>query len=191
MLRLLCPLARWQLSDALERGERSGWCAAHVARCERCAAFAGRLEALHARLAAGAIGAPSPLTPNAVRPRRMHRPLVASGALAVAGAAAVLYFLLASPAGPTGEDRPGSAPQAAADDGADTAPVDVEARTDRPAPVGRAEPLARGVVGHLSVLFTAPPPLRAELNALASDGRRGALAILDLGGVRLRASRTP
>jgi hypothetical protein len=41
----------------------------------------------------------------------------------------------------------------------------------------------RDALERLSVLFTAPPRLRAEIDALASDGRRGALAILSLGGV--------
>lgn len=163
---MLCPLARWHLSSALdERRELPARVAAHVAGCSRCSAYSRRLEALHGRLSAGAMRAPAA---PARAPRRVHR-LVAGGALVMAGAAA-LFFLVA-----TREGEPREAIVATA-----VEPEAVDSRDDAaPAPQRQ-----RDVVDRLTVVFTAPTALQAELDALADDGRRGALAILDLGGVR-------
>ena len=178
---MLCSLARWQLSGALDRrGERPRRCAAHLARCASCQQYARRLEALHGRLAAGAKSAPRPpLVPS----RRWLRPALASGALAVAIGAA-LYVLV--PRGqPAGEPE---SPVAVAPEASGASPAP-EPRAESaemavPGSLHPREPASPGrdALERLSVLFTAPP-LQAELDALASDGRRGALAILGLGGV--------
>ena len=189
---MLCSLARWQLSAALDRrGERPRLCAAHLNRCESCQAFARKLEALHGRLAASAASAPRPaLVPR----RRWMSPALATGVLAVAAGAA-LYLL--SPGQPASDVEPAAvAPEATPrvqDDLAEpAAPGDPEtsggsasgsiALTDEPEGGAQAS-RGRDALERLSVLFTAPPRLRAEIDALASDGRRGALAILSLGGV--------
>jgi hypothetical protein len=185
---MLCSLARWQLSAALDRrGERPRLCAAHLGRCESCQAFARKLEVLHGRLAATAAGAPRPaLVPR----RRWMAPAVATGVLAVAAGAA-LYLL--SPGQPARDVEPVAvAPEATPrvqDDVAEPAAPETSggsaggsiALSDEPE--GAQAPRGRDALERLSVLFTAPPRLRAEIDALASDGRRGALAILSLGGV--------
>jgi hypothetical protein len=98
----------------------------------------------------------------------VHR-LVAGGALAMAAAAALFYLV------GTREGSPSEPIVATA--------VEPEAPAEVAAPPHR-HPSRRDVVDRLSVVFTAPAALRDELDALADDGRRGALAILDLGGVR-------
>jgi hypothetical protein len=201
---MLCTLARWQITGALDReGERPPRCAAHVASCARCQGYARRLEALHERLAAGAPGALPPVA-RAAR-RRVSRPLLATGALAVAAGAALVYFWVApareparvvEPAIPVAPERRADAPAPAPvpappaekpappRDSAPAAPRESEivARADEAGAARSPASPARRAVGRL--LFTAPRPLRAELDALAADGRRGALAILELGGVR-------
>jgi hypothetical protein len=184
---MLCSLARWQLSAALDRrGERPRLCAAHLGRCESCQAFARKLEALHARLAANAASAPRPaLVPR----RRWMAPALATSVLAVAAGAA-LYLL--APGQPRDVDGVAVAPVATPrvqDDLAEpTAPETSGGSSGSMALTGEPEGGAqasrgRDALERLSVLFTEPPRLRAEIDALASDGRRGALAILSLGGV--------
>jgi hypothetical protein len=178
-----CWLTRWRLSTGFDRRDpdrdpvsSTDVHAAHVARCARCRDFARRLERLHRRLATSAAGAPPPMT-TAAR-RRLPRALVAGAALAT-GAAAL--FLL-TPSRPARQlDRAvASAPEPAS-------PVH-HAGEERTVPMsgalGRARAPAHELVSGLSVLFSAPPRLQAELDALAADGRRAALAVLDLGGVR-------
>jgi len=181
---MLCSIARWQLSSALDRGgERPRLCARHLARCGDCQAFARRLEALHTRLASGAAGASPPVHAG----RRLSRPLVAGGLLA-AGAAAVLFLLAtreparqaAAPAIDPVERMTGG------DTAGENGPA-VEGAMPEQSSTGPTMP--DDVVARLSVIFTEPRPLRAELNALAADGRRGALAILELGGVRRLVTR--
>jgi len=187
---MLCRITRWQLASALDRkGPLSGSCAAHVARCADCRQFAGRLDQLHARLASGAGLAPHPPALRGAR-RRVSRALVAGAALAVAGAAAALLYVRA----PAEDDRAAGAQRSVAARAAATAPEPDAVRAEAPAPErvpaprGPASP-TRHVVERLAVLYTAPPPLRAEIAALASDGERGALAILQIGGVRDWAAR--
>jgi len=185
---MFCSLARWQLSAALDRrGERPRLCAAHLARCESCQAFARKLEALHGRLAANAASAPRPaLVPR----RRWMAPALATGVLAVAAGAA-LYLLV--PGQPRDVEPVAVAPEATPrvqDELAEPAAPETSggqaggsiALTDGPERGAQAS-RGRDALERLSVLFTAPPRLRAEIDALASDGRRGALAILSLGGV--------
>ena len=163
---MLCPLARWHLSSALDdRREPSPRVAAHVAGCARCQAYSRRLEGLHGRLSAGAMRAPAAPSRTA---RRVHR-LVAGGALAMAAAAA-LFYLVGTREGAPSEPIAATAVE-------DDVPAEVAAPPHR-------HSSRRDVVDRLSVVFTAPAALRDELDALADDGRRGALAILDLGGVR-------
>ena len=187
---MFCSLARWQLSAALDRrGERPRLCAAHLNRCESCQAFARKLEALHGRLAATAASAPRPaLVPR----RRWMAPALATGVLAVAAGAA-LYLL--SPGQPARDVEPVAAapeatprvhddlaePAAPGDPGTSASASGSVALTGEPE--GAQASRGRDALERLSVLFTEPPRLRAEIDALASDGRRGALAILSLGGV--------
>lgn len=166
---MLCSIVRWQLSGALDRDGRPRRVTAHLAGCEECRKFAADLESLHRRLSTGVKNAPHPLA-SARRPRAAVR-----GALALAVAGAVALAFLAWPADrkpdPAGRDSTVAvipiAPQ-------------VEDDTSRP---------TREVVDRLGRLFAVPAPLRAELDALAADGRRGALTILDLGGVGDLAER--
>ena len=187
---MLCSLARWQLSSALDcRGERPRLCAAHLARCAKCQAFARRLEALHGRLAATVKSAPRPaLVPH----RRWVRPAMASGALAVAAGAALYLLVPHSQPAPEPETPVAVAPEAPPDVppavAEPAAPRDPETSgglmpTEPDPGAGASASRGHDALERLSVLFTAPPRLRAELDALASDGRRGALAILGLGGV--------
>jgi hypothetical protein len=185
---MLCPLVRWQLSGALDRaGQRPRLAAAHVARCAGCQRFAADLEALHGRLAAGARSAPAP---RPALPRRGRRGARGRLALALAGAATLV--VIAWPDGDRGREAPVAGDRASPPDRPARAP-DMAGRAGAMASLdaGPHAPTTRDVVGQLGVLFSAPPPLRAELEALASDGRRGALAILDLGGVRHLARRAP
>ncbi|HYU16867.1 MAG TPA: hypothetical protein VEL05_12365 [Candidatus Acidoferrum sp.] len=193
---MLCPLVRWQLSGALDRGgARPRLAAAHLPRCAGCRAFADRIDALHGRLVAGALVAPRPADPRTVAPRPGSRALVRRGAFALGGAAMIVALvLLARPGQPrdaevmsTADPAPGSPASAAGagrPDGVAAPDQVAAAAVPGSASHGHLSP-TRDVFDRLSVLFTAPSPLRAELDALASDGRRGARAILHLGGVRL------
>jgi hypothetical protein len=191
---MLCSLARWQLSSALDRrGERPRPGAAHLARCASCQEFARRLESLHGRLTATARSAPRPaLVPR----RRWLFPALASCALAVAAGAALYLLMPGLPARAVAAPlavAPEATPPAETAEPAVTAPADTEtggdpgdgsgALTGRDPGAQVSTSRERDLLGRLSVLYTAPPRLRAELDALASDGRRGALAILGLGGV--------
>jgi hypothetical protein len=164
---MLCPLVRWQLSSALDdRREPPPRAATHAARCARCQAYAHDLVTLHGRLSAGAMRA----APAVRSPRRVPHRLLAGGALAVAGVA-VLFYLVGPPSDVV-RPREGA-----------VAVVDPPSEAVR-SPVAPAPSASARVVDRLSVVFTAPTAFRSELDALADDGRRGALAILDLGGVR-------
>ena len=201
---MLCPLVRWQLSGALDGAAPGRLATAHLARCERCQAMAASLEQLHGRLVAGARAAipppaPVPALTSPARPRRSPARSLDGRAvlvLAAVGAAAAIALFA----------RPGNQPdRAESSDGVTTAspatgeppatganPVPREAVGESAEPAEPATRLARGaMVAQLGVLFAEPEPLRAELDALASDGRRGALAILHIGGVGDWVSRTP
>jgi hypothetical protein len=197
---MLCSLVRWQLDGALDGSPLGRIAAAHLARCEGCQARAARLDALHGSLAAGARAA--------VPPRPTEMPVARPGgrraafALAAVGAVAAIAFI-ARP----GEQPPRAPAAAAAAEG--IAPDRVADRDSEPdgrgeapdpaidpaidAPGGAPTSARRGaLVARLGgVLFRAPRPLRAELAALAADGKRGALTILHIGGVGSWSDRTP
>jgi hypothetical protein len=159
---MLCSLARWHLSNRLDRGgEPAGWAHRHVAHCTACDRFAQRLLALHGRLTSEAATAPVP--PAIARPRRVA-PLV----LAAAAVAGLIYVVL---------PRSTHAP----------APPVVATDLHRPvaAPVPHAEPLASHALASANRWIDAAP-LRDELSALTSDTVRGAhIALGPLGGIGL------
>jgi hypothetical protein len=150
-----CWYTRWQLSNALDRGELSSRMArGHAARCASCRAFGDELAALHARLSRDADTAAPPRP--AVR-RSRSRWLVA-GPLA-AGAAAAIAIAIGASRGPDPIVPPS-------------------------APVQTAEALARIQIlaDRVSQLF-ARTPLESELDNLVDDGKRGLDAVLATGGL--------
>jgi hypothetical protein len=167
---MFCSIIRWQLSAALDRDGQPRRVAAHLTRCDGCRKFAADLESLHRRLSASVKNAPRPLAAER-RPRAVVR-----GALALAVAGAVALAFLAWP----GDRKPEPAGKA---DQVAVIPITPQV-DDVPSPRPTRE-----VVDRLGRLFAVPAPLRAELDALAADGRRGALTILDLGGVGDLAER--
>jgi len=89
-----CLYSRWQLSNALDRGELDAAAGTgHAASCARCQAHVRALRALHAQLVDGAALAPEPIA--APRRRLLVAPLVFAGA-----AAAVAVIVLRSPGDP-------------------------------------------------------------------------------------------
>jgi hypothetical protein len=170
-----CWLTRWRLSTGLDRRDPPGNDVdnAHLARCARCRDFARRLQAVHRRLATSAAGAPPPMT-SAAR-RRLPRALVAGAALATGAAA--LFLLTPSRSARQLERAVASAPSV-------PAPATEQHTVPMSGAPGRARAPTHELVAGLSALLGAPPRLQAELDALAADGRRAALAVLDLGGVR-------
>jgi hypothetical protein len=173
-----CMLARWQLSTALDGGRPSAWCTAHVARCARCAAHARRLTALHQRLALGAGTAAAPLEQ---RPRAawLRAPVLAGGLSLAAVAAIAVYVARPDPSAP--DERTAEAP-ALSEQTSDASPEPTDTTGD-----GR---IARVLVEPVAIALRAEP-LHTELEALASDGLRGARAVLAAGGLDglLRAER--
>jgi hypothetical protein len=150
-----CWYTRWQISNALDRGDFEARIArGHAARCAACQAHGRALAALHARLVRGAASAPMP--PVAAHALR-RRPLVAAP-LAI-GAAAV--FLVVTSGGP--------APQVA--------------EPGPPLPVAVAIGGMRSVADQVTRAL-AETPLEAELDDLIADGKRGIRAVLSLGGLR-------
>lgn len=155
-LSMRCWYTRWQMSNALDRGELAPRLAhGHAAGCARCQAFGHALGSLHADLARGAHAAPGP-APLARRPRR---PLLVAGSLAV-GAAAVIALAINMSDAPT--------------PAAPSAP-----------PVAILDPLLRmpGVANRVSQALV-NTVLDAELHALIDDSKRGFDAILASGGLR-------
>jgi hypothetical protein len=179
---MTCMLTRWRLSTALDRGAGpSRRSAGHLARCPACAAYADRLAALDRRLALGAPSAAAP--PPAVAPLPAWRatlgPRLAIGGLALAAAAALALYLVGAGGRPPAD--PATAPTATA---ADPGGQGLPAPADR-----RERPVTRVLVERASIAFGAPP-LRGELAALASDGARGARAVLHAGGLDGLLSRS-
>ena len=150
-----CWYTRWQLSNALDRGELSSRMArGHAARCASCREFGDDLAALHARLSRDSHTAAPP------RPvvRRARARWLVAGPLAVGGAAAITLAIAA---------RRGPDPIASP-----------------PAPVAPSEVLAhvQGLAEGVTRLF-AHTPLESELDNLVDDGKRGLDAVLATGGL--------
>jgi hypothetical protein len=151
-----CWYTRWQMSNALDRGElpsRMG--RGHVARCAACREFGEALGALHARLSHEAHASPSPVA----EAPRAGSPWLVAGPLAL-GTAAVVALVVA-----TGGER---APELA------EAPPAIEVS----AVLGRL----RGLADRVSRVFE-NTPLETELDDLIHDGRRGLDAVLAAGGL--------
>lgn len=155
-----CWYTRWQISNALDRGDLASYMTrGHAAGCASCQAFGSALTSLDAGLARGAPTAPTP----ARAPRRTRRPWLVAAPLALGAAAAAIAL---------GLDL----------GGAPTQPVAVE---PQPPPVQLAGTmvLVRGVADQFSQAL-ANTPLDTELQALLHDGRRGLDAVLATGGLR-------
>jgi hypothetical protein len=153
-----CWYTRWQMSNALERGDLAARLGrGHAAGCASCQAFGHALESLHARLSRSAHTAavPAPVA------RRARWPLLLAGPLA-AGAAVAIVIAVGTGGGPV-------------------APV-----IDVPPPVAQAsEPYVdvRRVADRVSQAL-ARTPLETELDDLLYDSRRGLDAVLATGSLR-------
>jgi len=151
-----CWYTRWQMSDALDRGELASRMArGHAARCAACQAFGRRLEALHDQLASGARAAALPVLAR----RRVPRRLLIAGPLAV-GAAAVVAVAIGG-----------------------IAPVERAVAPPAPAEVSGTLIRVRHVADRVSRAL-ASTPLDTELDDLIRDGKRGLDTVLSLGGLR-------
>jgi len=151
-----CWYTRWQMSNALERGDLAARMGrGHAAGCAACQAYGHALESLHARLSRGAREAAVP-----VIVRRARWPLLLAGPMAVTAAAAIVIAI-----------------------GTRGAPVDVVITP--PPQIPAPEPLARvrHVADQVSQVF-ANTPLETELDNLIHDGKRGLDAVLATGGLR-------
>jgi predicted anti-sigma-YlaC factor YlaD len=153
-----CWYTRWQMSDALDRGElaslASRMARGHAAGCASCQAFGQALAQLHTRLSRDAHEAAVPAPVARRSPWRVAGPLAA-------GAAAVVAIAVGTGGGHQGPvaDLPPS-PQA-------------------PAALVRM----RGLADRVSQAF-ANTPLDTELANLIHDGKRGLDAVLATGGLR-------
>ena len=154
-----CWYTRWQMSNALDRGELAPLLArGHGARCPACQAFGHALVALDDRLSRAAHTAPPP--PVA---RRARSAWWIAGPLA-AGSAAVIAIVVTT-GGP---------------------PVSVEpsAATVPSVQVSEALGQIRGLADQVSeAVTTARTPLDTELDNLIRDGKRGLAAVLETGGL--------
>jgi len=152
-----CWYTRWQMSNALDRGELVPRLArGHAARCAACQAFGHALASLDDRLAREAHTAPPP-PPVA---RRARSPWLIAGPLA-AGSAAVIAIVVAS-------GNPSEPP---------VAPVP-------PVQVSEALGQIRGLADRVShAVVTTRTPLDTELDNLIRDGKRGLAAVLRTGGL--------
>ncbi len=155
-----CWYIRWQMSNALDRGELAPLLAdGHAARCPACQAFGRALGSLDDRLARDAHAAPPP--PPVAR-RARSRWLIA-GPLA-AGSAAVIAIVVAT-GGPS-DPLPAPVP-----------PVQVSE-------VSEALGQIRGLADRVSqAVTTTRTPLDTELDNLIRDGKRGLAAVLETGGL--------
>lgn len=151
-----CWYTRWQMSNALDRGELSALARGHAARCPACQAFGHALASLHDRLSREADTAPPP-PPVA---RRARSPWWIAGPLA-AGSAAVIAIVVASGTPP----EPPAAPVPSAQ-------------------VSEALGQIRGLADRVSqAVATTRTPLDTELDNLIRDGKRGLAAVLETGGL--------
>jgi hypothetical protein len=151
-----CWVARWQMSNALERGDlavRLG--RGHISGCAACQAFGASLGALHARLSAGAHAAPAPIAVA----RRPRWPWLVAGSLAAGGAAALALVTAGGPVTPAIEPSPPG--------------------------VQLTEPVVhvRRVADRVAQAL-ATTPLETELDDLIYDSRRGLDAVLAAGSLR-------
>ena len=159
---MLCPLVRFQLSSALDRGgDPPRLARRHLAGCAGCTAHAGRLRALHAHLTAGADAAPPP--PSMASPGRARRRWPALGGAAAAACAAALAIVALSSGG--GERA--------------AVQRDLAANPDD----GSGARLIPAAYQQLSSALDRSP-LEEELEALADDGARGVRAVLRAGGLQ-------
>lgn len=152
-----CWYTRWQMSDALDRGDlASRMRRGHAAGCASCQAFGHALESLHARLSRGAHAAAVPVL--AVRRARWR--LLVAGPVAVAAAAAIALAV-------------------------GTRGTRVDPVTDAPSLVEAPASLVgvRRVADRVSQVFE-NTPLETELAALVHDSKRGLDVILATGGLR-------
>lgn len=151
-----CWYTRWQMSNALDRGELAPLLArGHAARCPACQAFGHALAALDDRLSRDAHTAPPP--PVA---RRARSAWWIAGPLA-AGSAAVIAIVVANGT-PSG------------------------LRADRVPSGQVSEALGQigGLADRVSHAVTAArTPLDTELDNLIRDGKRGLAAVLRTGGL--------
>ena len=156
-----CWYTRWQMSNALDRGELAPLLTrGHPARCPACQAFGHALAALDDRLSRDADAAPPPPPPVA---RRARSAWWIAGPLAE-GSAAVIAIVVAT-GGPAGS---GESP---------AAPVP-------PVQVSEALGQIRGLADRVSqVVTTTRTPLDTELDNLIRDGKRGLAAVLETGGL--------
>ena len=193
-----CSLVRWQLSSRLDDRAGAGhrvppirWGRQHLARCEACSRFAERLDLLDRRLAREAPGAAAPgASARAPRERAVPHPVFAVGAaVAVAAMVAVAgHALVDSTRQPAAVHLQASGEGDASGRGAAGAVALLGAETPGGAAPRADEPPAydasvtAALVAQASDLLSAPP-LRSELHDLASDGERGALAVLDRAGL--------
>lgn len=154
-----CWYTRWQMSNALDRGELAPLLArGHAARCAACQAFGHALAALDDRLSRAAHTAPPP--PVA---RRARSPWWIAGPLA-AGSAAVIAIVVAS--------------------GGPSTPVEPPAAPVPSVQVSEALGQIRGLAGRVSqAVTTTRTPLDTELDNLIRDGKRGLAAVLETGGL--------
>jgi len=149
-----CWYTRWQMSNALDRGDLASRLGrGHAAGCASCQAFGHALEALHARLFRDAHAAAVPVR---VAPRARW-PLLVAGPVAVCAAAAIVVAV-----------GIGGGPSV----------------TVAPLPAFAPDPLVRvrHVADRVSQIL-GNTPLETELDDLLHDGRRGLDAVLATGGL--------
>jgi hypothetical protein len=151
-----CWYTRWQMSNALDRGELAPLLArGHPARCPACQAFGHALVALDDRLSRAAHTAPPPPVAH-----RARSPWWIAGPLA-AGSAAVIAIVVA-----TGT------------------PSELPAAQVPAVQVSEALNQIRGLADRLSqAVTTTRTPLDTELDNLIRDGKRGLAAVLETGGL--------
>ena len=154
-----CWYMRWQMSNALDRGDlASRMGSGHAAGCAACQAFGHALGSLHDQLSRGVHAAPVPV----VVARRPRWPLLVMAP--VAASAVVIALAVGTGGGPAG-------------------PV-----ADVPPPSSSVQAFetlvrVRRVADSVSQVL-ANTPLETELDDLIHDGRRGLDAVLATGGLR-------
>lgn len=183
-----CWYTRWQISNAIDRGDLEARLArGHAARCAACRTFARSLASLHDRLERelGASGGPPPVpVVPAPRPRW---PLLAGGA---AAAAAVIAVIAIARPGFEGAESGGTSigsASAPAPELAPDPPRSARGVTEPGADPDPAGPQARWemTAARVSRAF-ASTSLEAELRAVLDDGARGVRVVLSSSGLRRR-----
>ena len=156
-----CWYTRWQMSNALDRGElASSMARGHAARCASCQAFGHGLASLHDRLSRDAhtAAAPPPVA------RRARSPWLVAGPLA-AGTAAVIAVVVAT--------------------GGRSQPPPAVAPSIQVSQISEVLGQIRGVADRVSqAVVNSRTPLDTELDNLIDDGKRGLDAVLKTGGLR-------